>query len=262
VPRVNDLDELNTLFRKRCQAERDRVVQSLSGPFTIKDRLAEDLAAAMPLPRHRFDPCVIKPAVAVDKYQSVAFDCNRYSVPRRHAFEMVTVKGYVDRVVIVAKGQVVATHKRSSAKQTMILDPLHFLAALDRKPGALDHAPVFRDWKLPACFGGFRGELEGLHGAMSGSRRFVQVLQLLGEHPMSRVTEAIEACRRDQLHSAEAVIQRTRSLAAVEATKRHKEVDTETHAAPQINVPLPDLSRFDQFLSGPGDQSPVSVFFA
>ena len=54
---------------------------------------------------------------------------------------------------------------------------------------------------------------------MSGSRRFVQVLQLLGEHPMTRVTQAIEACRRDQLHSAEAVIQRTRSLAAIEAAE-------------------------------------------
>src|SRR5664279_3053769 len=116
VPRVADLDELNTLFCNRCEAERDRVVQSLSGPFTIKDRLAEDLASASPLPGHRFDPCVIKPAVAVDKYQSVAFDCNRYSVPRRYAFEMVTVKGYVDRVMIVAKGQVVATHERSLAK--------------------------------------------------------------------------------------------------------------------------------------------------
>jgi hypothetical protein len=79
---------------------------------------------------------------------------------------------------------------------------------------------------------------------------------------MSRVTQAIEACRRDQLHSAEAVIQRTRSLAAVETAKRQKEVNTETPTAPQINVPLPDLRRFDQFLSGCGDQSPVSVFFA
>jgi hypothetical protein len=262
VPRVANLDELNLFFRKCCEAERDRVVQSLSGPFTIKDRLAEDLAAAMPLPRHRFDPCVIKPAVAVDKYQSVAFDCNRYSVPRRHAFEMVTVKGYVDRVVIVAKGQVVATHERCLARQTMVLDPLHFLATLDRKPGALDHAPVFRDWKLPACFGGFRGELEALHGAMSGSRRFVQVLQLLGEHPMSRVSQAIEACQRDPIYSAEAVIQRTRSLAAIEAAKHQTEVPSETPATPRVNVPLPDLSRFDQLLSGPAAGGPVSVFFA
>lgn len=262
VPQVADLDELNTFFRNRCEAERDRVVQSLSGPFLIKDRLAEDLAAAAPLPGHRFDPCVIKPAVAVDKYQSVAFDSNRYSVPRRHAFEMVTVKGYVDRVVIVAKGQIIATHARSLQKQTMILDPLHFLAALDRKPGALDHAPVFRDWKLPACFGRLRGELEGLHGALSGARRFVPVLQLLGEHPMSRVTEAIEACRRDQLFSAEAVIQRARSLAALEAAKHQKEIPTETPAVPRVHVPLPDLSRFDQLMSGPAAGGAVSVFFA
>ncbi len=262
VPRVANYDELNTFFRQRCEAERDRVVRSLLGPFAIKDRYEEDRAAAAPLPRHPFDPCVIKPAVAVDKYQSVAFDCNRYSVPRRHAFEMVTVKGYVDRVVIVAKGQVVATHQRCLARQTMVLDPLHFLATLDRKPGALDHAPVFRDWKLPACFAGFRGELEALHGAMSGSRRFVQVLQLLGEHPMSRVSQAIETCQRDHIYSAEAVIQRTRSLATIEAAKNQTEVPSETPAAPRVNVPLPDLSRFDQLLSGPAAGGPVSVFFA
>ena len=96
----------------------------------------------------------------------------------------------------------------------------------------------------------------------SGSRRFVQVLQLLGKHPMSRVTQAIEACRRDQLHSAEAVIQRTRSLAAIETAKRHTEVDSQTDAMPQVNVPLPDLSRFDQLMSGPAVGSPVSVYFA
>ena len=121
-----DLDELNTFFRERCEAERERVVQSLFGPFTIKDRLAEDLAAATPLPVHRFDPCVIRPAVGVDKYQTVAFDGNRYSVPRAFAFEMVTVKGYVDRVVITAHGQVVATHTRSlrEARDDPRPDPL------------------------------------------------------------------------------------------------------------------------------------------
>jgi hypothetical protein len=51
VPRVADLDELNTFFRRWCEAERDRVVQSLFGPFTIKDRPADDLAAAAPLTR-------------------------------------------------------------------------------------------------------------------------------------------------------------------------------------------------------------------
>jgi transposase len=263
VPRVADLEELNTFFRKRCEAERGRIVQSLFGPFAIKDRLAQDLAAASPLPAHRFDPCVIRPAVPVDKLQTVAFDNNRYSVPRRFAFEMVTVKGYVAKVEIVAHGQIVATHQRSLEKQTMILDPIHYLATLGKKPGALDHSPVFRDWKLPACFGEMRAELERIHGAMPGARRFVPVLQLLGEHPMSRVSRAIEACQRDQLHSAEAVIQRTRSLAAIEATRREATMTpSDQAAAPRIQVPLPDLSRFDQLLSSPVAEGPVSVFFA
>jgi transposase len=263
VPHVADLDELNTFFRKRCEAERDRVVHSLFGPFTIKDRLAEDRAAASPTPEYRFDPCVIQPAVAVDKYQSVAFDGNRYSVPRPFAFQMVTVKGYVAKVVIVANGQMVATHERSLEKHTMILDPIHYLATLGRKPGALDHAQVFRDWKLPACFTDMRAELERIHGAMGGSRRFVRVLQLLGEHPMTRVTQAIEACLREHLQSAEAVIQRTRSLAAIEATKRDATAtSSEAPVAPRVDVPLPDLSRFNQLLSSPAAGGPVSVIFA
>src|SRR5271156_6423861 len=262
VPRVNDLDELNALFRKRCQAERDRVVQSLLGPFTIRDRLAEDLVVAMPLPEHRFDPCVIKPGVAVDKYQSVAFDCNRYSVPRRHAFEMVTVKGYVDRVVIVAKGQVVATHQRSLNKHNMILDPLHFLATLDRKPGALDHAPVFRDWKLPACFADFRGRLERQHGPTAGARQYARVLQLLTEHPMTRLSTAIETCVSEQLDTADAVIRRTKALASIEAAKRPNfPISSESFTTTRVDVPPPDLSRFDQLL-GHGDDNPVGVLYA
>ena len=163
---------------------------------------------------------MIHPAVVVDKYQTVAFDTNRYSVPRPFAFQMVTVKGYVDRVVIVAQGQPIATHARSHERHTMVLDPLHYLATLGRKPGALDHAPVFRDWKLPACFADFRAELEAHHGALAGSRRFARVLQLLGEHPLTRVRQAVEECQREHLISAEAVIQRTRSLAAIEAATR------------------------------------------
>jgi hypothetical protein len=206
---------------------------------------------------------VIRPAVAVDKYQTVAFDGNRYSVPRAFAFQMVTVKGYVDRIAIAARGQVVATHARSLRKHEMILDPIHYLATLGRKPGALDHSPVFREWKLPAGFAEFRVELERAHGEMGGSRRFVRILQLLGEHPMSRVSRAIEACRRDQLSSAEAVIQRTQSLAAIEATNRDATASrAEVAGAPRVDVPLPDLSRFNQLLSRPADDSPVSVYFA
>ena len=89
IPHVTDLDELNRYFRQCCEAERRRTVHSVSGGFVIGTRFAEEQAAAAPLPNHRFDPCVIRPAAQVDKYRTVAFERNRYSVPRPLALQMV-----------------------------------------------------------------------------------------------------------------------------------------------------------------------------
>ena len=98
---------------------------------------------------------------------------------------------------------------------------------------------------------------------MGGSRGFVRVLQLLAEHPMARVSRAIDVCRRDHLYSAEAVIRRTQSLAAIEASSHDAAASRgEATGAPRVDVPLPDLGRFNQLLSRPADESPVSVFFA
>jgi transposase len=262
VPRANDLAELNTFLRSRCEAERSRNVQSLFGPFEIATRFAEDQVAALPLPGQRFDTCVIHSAAMVDKYQTVAFDTNRYSVPRPFAFEMVTVKGYLERVVIVAQGKVVATHVRSLERHTVVLDPIHYLATLGKKPSAIDHSPVYRDWKLPTCFADFRGELERQYGVPAGTRQFVRVLQLLGEHPVTRVSQTIDACRREHLVSAEAVIQRTHTLAAAQTLSRTGEPSLpNTITTAQVDVPLPDLTHFDQLLGDPAAEGPVSVFF-
>ena len=100
----------------------------------------------------------------VDKYQTVRFDRNRYSVPRTCAFRTVTVKGYIDRVEVVERGQVVARHARSYGRDQQVLDPLHYLATLERRPAALDHAPVMRDWQLPESFTRLRKALETRHG--------------------------------------------------------------------------------------------------
>ncbi len=255
VPRVADLAELNASFRRRCQAERERIVHSLSGAFKIGDRFAEEQARAAPLPDTGFDACVMRLAAPVDKYQTVAFEGNRYSTPRPFAFRMVMVKGYVDRVVIVADGQAIASHERSLRRGTTVLDPVHNLATWGRRPAALDHSPVYRDWALPACFAALRAELEAHHGTEAGARRFVRVLQLLGEHPLDRVRRAVEACQLDQAISAEAIIERTRGLAAIESRTGAASLATlGPGGAPPVHVPLPDLSRFNQLLSGPVSQ--------
>ncbi len=250
VPRVAGIGDLNEHMRARCLDELRRTVRSASGAFVIGDRFAEEVAAAARLPQRAFDPCVERPAV-VDKYQTVAFDANRYSVPRPWAFRPVTVKGYVDRVAVVAGGQVVAEHPRCYDHSQQILDPLHFLATLERRPAALDHAPVYRDWRPAAALAALRRELEGRHGAQAGARQFIRVLQLLAEHPQSRIERAIEACRAGHAVSAEAIVQRTRALAAAEAGRQNViEFSCEIPNLPQVSVPPPDLSRFNRLLGG------------
>jgi transposase len=239
VPRCVDLAALNVYLRQRCVAEASRTVAGYTE--SIGQRFAHDQAKALPLPAHAFDACVSQPA-QVDKYQTVRFDRNRYSVPRTCAFRSVTVKGYLDRVEVVERGQVVARHARSYGRDQQVLDPLHYLATLERRPAALDHAPVLRDWHLPEAFAQLRQALEQRHGPSSGGRHYVRVLQLLAEQPLEQVQRAVETCqRRGEVH-AERIGAEARRL---------RDVATPAPVTPlcQFQVPRPDLGRFDQLLS-------------
>jgi transposase len=241
VPRVADLDALNAHLRQRAEAELNRTVAGYEE--SIGQRFSRDRARALPLPEHPFDPC-IQQAACVDKYQTVQFDCNRYSVPRACAYRAVTVKGYVDRVEVVDGVTLVARHSRSYARHEQILDPLHYLATLGRRPAALDHAPVLRDWHLPASFTQLRQTLEQRHGATAGARQYIRVLQLLAEHPLARVQQAVEVCQNADGAQAERIAFVVQRLADKDAGVP---VSLGT-ATEHIQVPRPDLGRFDELL--------------
>jgi transposase len=242
VPLCVDLDALNAYLRQRCVEEANRTVAGYQE--SIGQRFARDQAKALPLPVHRFDACVSQ-AAQVDKYQTVRFDRNGYSVPRTCAFRTVTVKGYIDRVEVVERGQVVARHARSYGHDVQVLDPLHYLATLSRRPAALDHAPVLRNWQLPASFTRLRQALETRHGPTAGARHYVRVLQLLAEHPLERVQQAVETCLRREEWHAERIGVEARRLTGVAG---------KTPVTPlcQFQVPRPDLGCFDQLLSQGG----------
>jgi transposase len=242
VPCVADLSALNAMFRARCVDEVNRTVAGYTE--SIGQRFERDRAQALALPTHPFDACIMQPA-QVDKYQTVRFDRNRYSVPRACAFQAVTVKGYIERIEVVAGGAVVARHPRCYDRDEQILDPLHYLAALGRRPAALDHAPVLRDWQLSAAFTQLREALEKRHGKAAGPRHFVRVLQLLSAYPMDRVQTVVESC----LAKGELDAERIGAL-----VRRQAELDLiapASEAIPlcQYQVPRPVLSRFDQLLS-------------
>ena len=159
---------------------------------------------------------------------------------------------------MVAGGRVVARHDRCYGRGEQILDPVHYLVTLGRRPAALDHSNVYRHWHLPAAFTELRGSLEQTHGPTSGARQYVRVLQLLAEHPVRRVQSAVESCRGLEDLDADRVIQHTHRLADQEA----KEADSQTWVSPdldearyKVQVPLRGLNHFDEFLSREGERA-------
>ena len=103
-----------------------------------------------------------------------------------------------------------------------------------------------------------RRELEAKYSVPGGTRQFIRVLQRLGEHPQSRIERAIAACRAGHAVSAEAIVQRTRALAAAEAG-RTPAIDWSCKGTtlPRVSVPPPDLSRFNRLLGEEASAGPM-----
>ncbi len=103
---------------------------------------------------------------------------NDYSVPTAYGHREVLVRGYVHEVVIACTADEIARHPRSYEREDFVFNPLHYLALLEQKIGALDQAAPLVGWELPADFATLRRLLEARMGK-PGKREFVQVLRLL-----------------------------------------------------------------------------------
>ena len=121
----------------------------------------------------------------------VRFDRNDYSVPTDFAHHEVTAMGGIKEVRLLVGTEVVATHRRHWGKEHVTFDPRHYLALLERKPGALDYARPLENLKLPGCFAVLRRRLEADLGH-AGTREFIKVLRLMEKATLRQLTAAVE----------------------------------------------------------------------
>jgi transposase len=193
VPVAPTLAALNADLERRCLARLDETAGR--NPTPIGERLEADLVAFRPLPMTPFEPCDVRPgrvaSTSLVRYRGVD-----YSVPTAYGHREVVVKGFVDEVVVLAGSEEIARHPRSYEKGGFVFDPLHYLALLEVKPGALDQAAPLQGWDLPPAFGEMRRLLEARMGKR-GKKEFIQVLRLVEVAPMATVAAAVsDAIRR------------------------------------------------------------------
>jgi transposase len=189
LPNFPDLDGLNTWLEDRCIAQWGQIVHGVV-PGTVADAHAGEVASLMPLGRP-FDGFV-EQTKRVTPTCLVHFERNRYSVPASFANRPVSLRIYPERIVVVAEGQILCEHARiidrSHHQQgRTVYDWRHYLAVIQRKPGALRNGAPFLD--LPEAFRRLQGLLLKRPG---GDREMVEILALVLHHDEQAVLCAVE----------------------------------------------------------------------
>src|SRR5208337_269420 len=243
VPQVRDFTELNARLRQQCVEDRERRLRGQAG--TKAELLQGDQAAFLALPATAFAACK-QMSTTASSLSLVRFDTNDYSVPVRWAHHPVVVKGYWQEVRLYAQGQEVAVHGRIWEREQVRFEPLHYLALLEKKPGALDHARPLAGWMLPDCFGVLRRRLENERTG-DGTREYIRVLRLLEKHRLPKLRRAVEqalavgAITRDAI--AQFLFPREDWRFTVFSLEGHPHLR-------HVRVAAPELGQYRQLLGG------------
>jgi hypothetical protein len=97
----------------------------------------------------------------------------------------------VDDVKLVFEDQLIARYRRHWGRERFFFDPIHYLALLERKPGAFDYARPLADWQLPECLNVLRRRMERVPDGL-GTREFIRVLLLLEKATLEELSAAVE----------------------------------------------------------------------
>lgn len=152
----------------------------------------------------------------------------------------MTAIGGIGKVKIACGTQLVAVHPRCWEKERTIFDPRHYLALLERKPGAFDFAKPLENWELPGCFALLRRRLEADLGDL-GTREYIKVLRLLERASVRELAGAVEAALSIGATSSDAIscilFHRTEQPVAMFSLDGHP------HLKPYA-IEVPDLSAY------------------
>jgi transposase len=243
VPQVASLAALNAQLEVRC---RERQSARLRGhEESIGERLARDQAAMLPLPAAPYEACETRSA-RVSSLSLVRYRGTDYSVPVAYGHREVLVRGYVEDVVIACGAEIIARHVRSYEREDFVYDPVHYLALLERKVGALDQAAPLVGWDLPEVFAVLRRLLEARMGK-PGKREFVQVLRLLEVFDLELVAAGV----RDAIDRGAIGFDAVKHLVLCRLERRPPRLDLTGYPyLPRVHVQSTSARTYMDLLSG------------
>lgn len=148
VPKVKSLEELNRMLQEKCLSYLSHQIRGKEA--TVGEMLTREREKLYPLPGYPFDACK-RVTGRVDRFCTVRFDTNNYSVPAAYCGREVAVKAGPETVSIYFEGQCIAQHHRCLDRQQNIYKLEHYLHLLEKKGRAIFYARPVQE-ALPAYF--------------------------------------------------------------------------------------------------------------
>ena len=148
VPKAESMGDLNRMLQEKCLSYLSHQIRGKE--FSVGEMLTREREKLYPLPGYPFDPCK-RVTGRVDRFCTVRFDTNNYSVPAAYCGREVSVKAGPETVSIYFEGQCIARHQRCLDRKQNIYKLEHYLPLLEKKGRAIFYArPVQKT--LPAYF--------------------------------------------------------------------------------------------------------------
>ena len=189
----------------------------------------------LPLPSMDFCPYDLTYR-KVDRYSTVTFERNFYSVPESCKSEMLALKVYFDTIDILEGETVIATHERFFGKNECSLNIEHYLSTLRNKPGALRSSKVLK--RADPCFKNLF-----MDHYQDKAKDFIKILSLIKEKPQTDVANAIKALFE------EGMIPDYESIRLILNFQQKPVIDSFSYPL-DIEIPEPNLAVYDEISSG------------
>ena len=224
--------ELNAWLAERCRALWEEIRHPDYKQFSVAEMLEQERTELMPMPA-AFDGYVERSA-KVSSTCLVAVAKNRYSVPCELAGQRVSTRLYPSRVEVANDEAIVASHERLTNRGHICYDWQHYIALIQRKPGALRNGAPFADMPRP-----LQRLRQGLMRHDGGDKTMAQVLNCVASHGLEAVLVAVELVIESGVLSTEHVLN---VLARLNASEWPQSAESTLQLK---EVPVANTGRYD-----------------
>ena len=191
--KFDSLDQANEYLQQKCESLNSKP-QQLKLQHTADTLFKEESPKLYTFasPYVCFEDEVSK----ADKYSTITYKQNRYSVPDYLVGKMLNLRIFAQKIDIYFNKEYVCTHNRSYKLQSWTMNIEHYLNTLTRKPGAL-HGSV--------AFNQLQQEVKDIYTEffISEPKSFIELLQYCKDNliDLSEIDKAVNRLRKVSLKS-------------------------------------------------------------